>query len=197
MKNTVDRLSRRASPPVVIHDPPSADDMAKATGQIQKQLDAANQQLADAKRALDAAQKQAGAAPAAPPSTPPPWSFANYDLPDAKILELGEELFAIKSSLPAFTIIYQVPYDGPSMSLGHQLARAFTRANISNSLNWSSPSTPRDSGIFIRIADMRDIPDSAKKVQAAIEKITRVQPRIEAIGGLPPDTLALFVAPKP
>jgi hypothetical protein len=182
----------------VIHDPPTAQEIAKATAPVQAELDRSQSNLITMTKSRDELQYQIDAlrqqkssnATAAGSSSQP------YELEDAQIRKLADALFEAKNQLPSSIDIRRVMYDGVSMGLSVQIGRAFDLASIPPVYNWSRPNTPRDTGVRIRVGDIQAIPDGAKKVAAAL-RIVGIESSFETLSGEAPGNFMIFVGPKP
>lgn len=119
-----------------------------------------------------------------------------YDLSESQIHNLADDIFSIKNDLSPAIEIQRTMNDSPSMSLSVALGRAFDMASIQPVYNWGRPTTPKDLGIKIRVADLKNIPDGAKKLAAALDK-AGLHSSFEILAGTAPEKFILFVGPKP
>jgi hypothetical protein len=123
-------------------------------------------------------------------------SATAYSLNEAQIHALADALFEVKNQLPASVDIQRVANDGESMSLSVQIGRAFDLASVQPLYNWGRPYTPRDTGIRIRVGDIKSIPDGAKKVADALRTVG-IQSTFETLSGSGSGNFSIFVGPKP
>jgi len=182
---------------VVVHEGPTTEDIAKIREPVEKERDDLKRDLAEIQSKLDVATQRLSA-PQKPSDAPAVSSFAQtYVLANSQIRELRDEIFSIKNFLPPHMSIQLV--DEPSARvLTNQLARAFDLGGVDPSgISIGHPSSPQDVGIMIRVGDLQAIPDGAKKIAAAIKKVTGVDPRFIYLNSLKSDEFNLLIGPNP
>jgi hypothetical protein len=187
------------SPTAIIHDPSSAEDIAKATAPIQAQLNTVTQQrdaaLSDAaalRRQLEATAPQ----PTLPTAQQP--SFANnYDIPEADIRNLRDEIFKIRNFLPSHIDI-RTADDAGARRVANALSKGLGFGGISTAgMTVGYPITPQETGISIRYSPSEAIPDGAKKLAEAIKKVTGAEPKYTPDRDVRPEIFFLFVGTNP
>jgi hypothetical protein len=203
----------------IIRDPPNAEDIAKATAPIQKQLtdvtdqrDAALTDAKNAKSQLEAQERELVAAQQAleverkkivqpPPPTqalPPKAAFTDtYSISQSDIRNLRDEIFKIREALPS-SILIQTADDGAARAIATSLSKAIGFAGIEvGGMSIGYPITPQETGISIRVDDLGKIPGGAKKLAEAIKTILGVEPRYTAARAIGADNFSLFAGTNP
>jgi hypothetical protein len=160
-----------SGPHTVIHDPPTAEDIARAVAPIQADRDAAVRERDQLKQERDAARNQLQALQTEPHSQSPANLFKKYDLTEEEIRALADEVFQIKNELSPQIDIQRIMLDDPSNRLSYKIGRAFDYASIKANYFYSRPNTPKDQGIRIRVLNIQEIPDGAKKLAEAFKKV--------------------------
>ena len=193
------RKAATAAEPIVIHAPPSAEDIAKAAAPIEQKLKLAIQQRDDALSENATLRNQIqnlprGANRPLPPPNPVEYRRLSRDQMNILVDEFS-------NALDEFPIIYLAKADdvrGEANQYMRDFSEAFERAGI-KTMNVSQKPKPRQTGVFISIADPEKPSPSALRTQSILSDAGIVAP----FASLPtelsslPSGFTIFIAPNP
>jgi hypothetical protein len=184
---------------IVIHDPPTAEDIAKASASIRAERDAALSNLASVAKERDDLSREANTPrqPSQPAQQPQNIFAATYVLSQTDIRKIRDEVFRIRESLPVAVSI-QTADDNEARGVATALSKGLGFAGIQVAgMSIGYPITPQETGISIRVGDLRKIPDGARKLAEAIKAAVGVEPRYTAMQKLDPGEFRIFVGTNP
>lgn len=106
------------------------------------------------------------------------------------------EIAPLKPELPAMLINRGVAGGGSPLLM--DFAEVFDRAGISPTTGFEEPSGPDQVGVMLAVQDLNNVPQIAKKIKAALEKIGIDAPYIplpKEASHIPQTTFAIFIGP--
>lgn len=131
----------------------------------------------------------------APQPSPQPF-FSDYNLTEAGIGALAEELYKVRSGLTGRIEVDRMSTDGTSGGFISNFSRACDKAGIECPVANVHPNSPDEKGLMIYISDINKPPEPAQVLQATLLKIGVDVPFV-ARPGYGPMTFSLFAGPKP
>jgi hypothetical protein len=179
---------------------PAAEEIANTTAPIRAELDNTKQQVASIRSQLATAirerdEAQQSASKLKSPDIIQP-QILNYTLTNDQIKILADQFFEIKDQIPSGTILQFFVNDGGSVRMGQQLAQVFGRASLSPGMDPSTPLSPKEVGITIRVEDTQSIPEGAKKIAQIFKKVLGIDVPFMQVKNLG-NTFRVFTGPSP
>jgi|HubBroStandDraft_6_1064221.scaffolds.fasta_scaffold206128_2 hypothetical protein len=127
------------------------------------------------------------------PQTP---FFSDYNLTEAGVTALADELYKIRDALERRVELDKMNTEGTAGPFIANFGRACDRAGVECPVGSVHPNSPDEKGLMIYVADPNKPPAAAKELQAVLLKLGIDVPFVERPGFGPP-TFTLFVGPRP
>ncbi len=135
------------------------------------------------------------ALPAPQPATPTPF-FSDYNLTDAGVTVLAQELYKSRDVLGRIVELNRMATDGTASGFLSNFGRACDQAGVDCPVNMAHPNSPDEKGLLIYVLDANNPPDAAKELKSILLKLGIDVPFMPRPGFSPP-YFTLFVGPKP
>jgi hypothetical protein len=137
-----------------------------------------------------------------PLSLPPPQQqapqtpfFSDYNLTEAGVTALADELYKIRDALGKRIELDRMSTEGTAGAFIGNFGRACDRAGVDCPVGNVHPNSPDEKGLMIYVEDPNKPPAAAKELQAVLLKLGIDVPFVARLGFGP--TFTLFVGPKP
>jgi hypothetical protein len=136
--------------------------------------------------------------PALPPPNPAPPTpfFSEYNLTEAGLNALTDELYAIKDSVSKKINLASMSTDGSSSALMSSITRVCDAAGLECPHSYLHPNSPNEKGLMIYVLSPDKPPESATKLREALRKIGVDVPFV-ARPDLGPAEMTFFLGPRP
>jgi hypothetical protein len=128
-------------------------------------------------------------------ATPQPF-FSNYDLTEAGVTALADELFKSRDAIGKHVELNRMSTEGTGGPFISNFSRACDRAGIDCPMGSVHPNSPDEKGLMIYVSDVNKPPEAALELRAILLKLGINVPFV-ARPGFGPPTFSLFVGPKP
>jgi hypothetical protein len=137
------------------------------------------------------------------PALPPPQGqapqtpfFADYNLTEAGVNALADELYKVRDALGRKVELDRMNTDGSAGGFISNFVRACDRAAVDCPIPSVHPNSPDEKGLMIYVSDVNKPPEAAQVFRTVLLKLGINVPFV-ARPGFGTDTFSLFVGPRP
>ena len=99
--------------------------------------------------------------------------FSLYNLTEAEIAALADDLYTVKDAISKHFEIARMSTDDTSAGLMNNIARACDQAGIDCPVSYLHPNSPNDEGLASYVLSPEKPPDAAEKLKEAPVKLRR------------------------